>query len=141
MINSSESKLRDLKISVNLGEGYNDPMCFVECAVVAEKYGFDTVWFGDHLLPWIHSQSRSAFVWSVLPLALDRTKRINAGVLVTSPIGGRYHPLIVGQAAATLDNLFPGRFHLGVGSGESVNESNFFVNGWPKWKERMSQID
>ena len=123
--------LDKLKISVNLGESYNDPISFVECAVIAEKYGFDTVWFGDHLLPWIHNQNKSAFVWSVIPIALDRTKRINVGVLVTSQIGGRYHPLIIGQAAATVDNLFPNRFRLGVGSGEAVNESNFFDNRWP----------
>jgi G6PDH family F420-dependent oxidoreductase len=132
--------MREMKISINLGEGYNDPMRFVECAVVAEKYGFDTVWFGDHLLPWIHSQNKAAFAWSVMPIALDRTKNIKVGVLVTSPIGGRYHPLIVGQAAATLDNLFPGRFQLGVGSGEAVSESNFFSNGWPKWKDRMDRL-
>ena len=129
-----------LKISVNLGEGYNDPMRFVECAVVAEKYGFDTAWFGDHLLPWIHRQNRSAFVWSVMPLALERTKRINVGVLVTSPIGGRYHPIIVGQAAATLDNMYPGRFRLGVGSGEAINEKSFFPNGWPKWQQRIDRL-
>ena len=136
----SDRNLAELKISVNLGEGYNDPMRFVECTIVAEKYGFNTVWFGDHLLPWIHSQNKSAFVWSVLPVALDRTKRVNIGVLVTSPIGGRYHPLVIGQAAATLDNMFPGRFRLGVGSGEAVNENFFFVDNWPRWTERMNRL-
>jgi G6PDH family F420-dependent oxidoreductase len=129
-----------LKISVNVGEGYNDPLDFVKCSVVAEKYGFDTVWFGDHLLPWTHSQNRSAFVWSVMPSALERTKRIKIGPVVTSPIGGRYHPLIIGQAAATLDNMYPGRFQLGVGSGEAINESNFFPNNWPLWKERIDRL-
>jgi len=62
-----------------------------------------------------------------LILVLNRRKHIKAGVLVTSPIGGRYHPLIIGQAAATIDNLFPGRFKLGVGSGEAVNENNFLT--------------
>lgn len=132
-------KTPDLKISINLGEAYNDPARFVKCAVVADKYGFDTVWFGDHLLPWIHSHNRSAFVWSVMPVALDRTKRVNVGVLVTSPIGGRYHPLIIGQAAATIDNMYPGRFRLGVGSGEAVNENNFFPEGWPKWPKRIGR--
>jgi G6PDH family F420-dependent oxidoreductase len=129
-----------LKISVNVGEGYNDPLDFVKCSVVAEKYGFNTVWFGDHLLPWTHSQNRSAFVWSVMPSALERTKRIKIGPVVTSPIGGRYHPLIIGQAAATLDNMYPGRFQLGVGSGEAINESNFFPNNWPLWKERIDRL-
>jgi coenzyme F420-dependent glucose-6-phosphate dehydrogenase len=129
-----------LKISVNIGEGYNDPMQFVECAVVAEKYKFDTVWFGDHLLPWVHSQNKSAFVWSVMPVALDRTKKVNIGPVVTSPIGGRYHPVIIGQAAATLDNMYPGRFLLGVGSGEAMSEARFFPNGWPKWQERIERL-
>jgi len=129
-----------LKISVNIGEGYNDPMQFVKCAVVAEKYGFDTVWFGDHLLPWVHNQNKSAFVWSVMPSALQRTKKIKVGPLVTSPIGGRYHPAIIGQAAATLDNMYPGRFQLGVGSGEAINEINFFSNLWPTWQERIERL-
>lgn len=129
-----------MKISINLGEGYNDPMRFVDCAVAADRYEFDTVWFGDHLLPWIHSQNKSAFVWSVMPIALDRTKHVNVGVLVTSPIGGRYHPLVIGQAAATLDNMFPGRFRLGIGSGEAVSESYFFPDGFPRWPERMSRL-
>jgi G6PDH family F420-dependent oxidoreductase len=130
----------DLKISVNIGEGYNDPMRFVECAVIAEQYGFDTVWFGDHLMPWVHSQNKSAFAWCVMPVALDRTKRIKVGPLVTSPIGGRYHPIIIGQASATLDNMYPGRFLLGVGSGEAINEAIFFPNGMPKWRERIERL-
>jgi len=129
-----------LKLSVNIGEGYKDPLNFVKCAIVAEKFGFDTVWFGDHLLPWAHNQNKSAFVWSVMPSALERTKRIKVGPVVTSPIGGRYHPLIIGQAAATLDNMYSGRFQLGVGSGEAINEANFFSNSWPKWPERMGRL-
>jgi len=129
-----------LKISVNIGEGFNDPRDFVEAAVVAEKYSFDTVWFGDHLLPWVHSQNKSAFVWSVMPTALERTRKVKVGPLVTSPIGGRYHPLIIGQAAATLDNMYPGRFPLGVGSGEAINETNFFPDVWPKWQDRIERL-
>ena len=129
-----------LQISVNIGEGYHDPMQFVECVVVAERYGFNAVWFGDHLLPWIHNQNKSAFVWSVMASALDRTERIKVGPIVTSPIGGRYHPAIIGQAAATLDNMYPERFQLGVGSGEAINEANFFPNGWPRWQERIDRL-
>jgi coenzyme F420-dependent glucose-6-phosphate dehydrogenase len=132
-------KLSRLKISVNIGEGYNDPMQFIECVSVAEKYQFDVVWFGDHLLPWIHSQNKSGFVWSIMPVALDRTRKVKVGVLVTSPIGGRYHPLIIGQASASIDNMYPGRFLLGVGSGEAINESRFFAH-WPKWQERIERL-
>jgi coenzyme F420-dependent glucose-6-phosphate dehydrogenase len=129
-----------LKISINVGEGYNDPTRFVECVVAAERYGFYAVWFGDHLVPWVHSQNKSAYVWSVMPSALGKTERIKVGPMVTSPIGGRYHPLIVGQASATLDNMYPGRFLLGVGSGEAINEANFFSGHWPRWRERIERL-
>jgi coenzyme F420-dependent glucose-6-phosphate dehydrogenase len=59
---------------------------------------------------------------------------------VTTPIGWRYHPLVIGQAAATLDNMFPGKFLLGVGSGEAVSESYFFKNGIPNWTERIHRL-
>jgi coenzyme F420-dependent glucose-6-phosphate dehydrogenase len=75
-----------------------------------------------------------------MPSALEKTERIKVGSLVTSPIGGRYHPAIIGQAAATLDNMYPGRFQLGVGSGEAINEANFFPNGWPRWQERIESL-
>jgi coenzyme F420-dependent glucose-6-phosphate dehydrogenase len=129
-----------LKISVDVGENYNDPQKFVECAIVAERYGFDTVWFGDHFLPWFHSGRKSSFVWSVMPVALDKTENIKVGPDVTCPIGGRFHPAIVAQASATIDNMYPGRFLLGVGSGEAINEARFFPNGWPKWSERIERL-
>lgn len=132
--------LTSLKVSLDIGESYHDPISFVECAIMAEKYGFDTVWFGDHLLPWTHSRKRSSFVWSVMPVALDRTKNLHIGVFVTVPIGGRYHPVIVAQAAATLDNMYPGRFSLGVGSGEAMSDGMFFPEGWPKWNERIERL-
>jgi len=115
-------------------------MRFVECTAVADKYGFDTVWFGDHLLPWTHRRRGAPFVWSTMPVALDRTRKVNVGVFVTTPIGGRYQPLIMAQAAATLDNMYPGRFALGVGSGEAMNDALFFPQGWPKWHERIERL-
>jgi len=59
---------------------------------------------------------------------------------VTVPIGARYHPAIIAQAVATLDNMYPGRSLLCVGSGEAMNEANFLVNGWPPWAERMDRL-
>jgi coenzyme F420-dependent glucose-6-phosphate dehydrogenase len=61
------------------------------------------------------------------------------GPAVTVPIGARYHPLIVGQAAATLDNMFPGRFLLGVGTGQAMSEQRF-MGRWPEWKERGERM-
>jgi coenzyme F420-dependent glucose-6-phosphate dehydrogenase len=75
-----------------------------------------------------------------MSVALDRTWRIKVGPVVTSPIGGRYHPVIIGQASATLDNMYPGRFLLGVGSGEAMSEAVFFNEGWPKWHERTERL-
>jgi coenzyme F420-dependent glucose-6-phosphate dehydrogenase len=130
-----------LKISVDIGENYNDPLRFVECAQVAEKSGFETIWFGDHFLPWFHGGNRSSFVWSVMPVALDRTRKIKIGPDVTCPIGGRFHPAIVAQASATIDNMYPGRFLLGVGSGEAINEARFLPKGWPNWNERIGRLN
>jgi coenzyme F420-dependent glucose-6-phosphate dehydrogenase len=75
-----------------------------------------------------------------MSVALDRTKKVKVGPVVTSPIGGRYHPVIIGHASATLDNMYPSRFLLGVGSGEAMSEAMFFPDGWPKWKERTERL-
>jgi G6PDH family F420-dependent oxidoreductase len=131
----------NIKLSIDLGESYQDPIQFVECAKLAEELRIETVWFGDHFLPWSHSGNKSAFVWSVMAVALDRTKKVLIGPNVTSPIGGRYHPAIIAQAVATLDNMYPGRVLLGVGSGEAINEARFFPDSmFPKWRERIERL-
>ncbi len=129
-----------VEIQLNLGENDCDPQEFVNAAVCADKLGFRTVWFGDHIFPWFHSGKRSSFVWSMLSVALEKTDRIKVGPWVTVPIGARYHPAIVAQAAATLDNMYPGRVLLGVGSGEALNERPFWNDTWPKWDERMERL-
>jgi len=107
--------------------------------VKIERTGFDVVWLGDHFYPWHHSFKHNFYVWSMLPVILSRTKKIRGGVSVTVPIGGRYHPAIIAQAAATIDVMFPGRFLLGVGSGEAMNELPF-LGYWPKWDERIERL-
>jgi len=107
--------------------------------VMAEEAGFDVLWLGDHFHPWHHSFKHNFYVWSVLPTVLARTKRIRTGVEVTVPIGGRYHPAIIAQASATIDVMFPGRFLLGVGSGEAMSETPF-LGYWPKWEERIERL-
>jgi G6PDH family F420-dependent oxidoreductase len=67
------------------------------------------------------------------------TREIKIGPYVTCPIGARYHPAIIAQASATLDNMYPGRFLLGVGAGEAVNETPF-LDRWPPWQERMDRL-
>ena len=134
---------RKFKIGVDVGENDVEPADFLNCAILAEEIGFDSVWFGDHFMPWIHTGGKSAFIWSLLGSSLERTRRIAMGPDVTCPIGGRFHPAVVAQAAATLDNMYPGRFMLGVGSGEAVNEARFFneqLGYWPKWNERIQRL-
>lgn len=127
-------------VQLDIGENYYDPMEFVETVQFTEGLGFKTAWLGDHFVPWYHSANKSAFVWSVLGVAFERTSSIRLGPLVTTPIGARYHPAIVAQASATLDNMYPGRFLLGVGSGEALNERPFWNGRWPKWDERMERL-
>lgn len=129
-----------IEISLNLGENDYDPRAFVDAAVYAERMGFRIVWFGDHIFPWYHSGKRSSFVWSLMGVALAKTNRIRVGPWVTVPIGARYHPAIIAQAAATLDNMYPGRLVLGVGTGEALNERPFWNGNWPKWEERMDRL-
>ena len=129
-----------IEISANLGENDYDPVAFIDAAVYAEELGFQTAWFGDHIYPWYHSGKRSSYAWAMMPLALERTKKIKVGPWVTVPTGARYHPAIIAQAAATLDNMYPGRVKLGVGTGEALNERPFWNDRWPKWEERMERL-
>ena len=132
--------MRKVEVTANLGEIDYDPQDFVDAAIYAEKMGFTTVWLGDHVFPWYHSGKRSSFVWSVMPVALAKTSSIKVGPWVTVPTGARYHPAIIAQASATLDNMYPGRVQLGVGTGEALNECPFWNGTWPKWSERMERL-
>ncbi len=76
----------------------------------------------------------------MMPVALEKTDKIRVGPWVTVPTGARYHPAIIAQAAATLDNMYPGRVVLGVGTGEALNERPFWNGRWPKWEERMDRL-
>lgn len=107
--------------------------------VMADSAGFDYLAMGDHFLPWHDSFNHSFFAWEVLAAVAAKTKRIQVGPDVTVPIGGRYHPAIIAQAAATMERIFPGRFVLGLGSGEAMNEQRF-LGFWPPWRERMDRL-
>jgi G6PDH family F420-dependent oxidoreductase len=130
---------KPLQVAIDIGENEQDPNYFKECVVLGEKLGFDVIWLGDHFLPWAHSSNRSSFVWSLMGSSLEASKKVKLGPYVTTPIGARYHPAILAQAAATLDNMYPGRFLLTVGTGEAMNEVPFFGR-WPGWKERMERL-
>ncbi|HYB04057.1 MAG TPA: LLM class flavin-dependent oxidoreductase [Nitrososphaerales archaeon] len=129
---------KSFELALDIGENEKDPQEFKECVILAEKLGFDVAWLGDHFMPWAHSSNRSSYVWSLMGACLEASKKIRLGPYVTTPIGARYHPLIIAQAASTLDNMYPGRFVLTVGTGEAMNEAPFF--GWPSWNERMERL-
>src|SRR5687767_12864888 len=97
------------------------PSALVANARRAEQAGLDFLTTSDHFHPWVTAQGHSPFVWSVLGAVAASTERIPVAVGVTCPIV-RIHPAIVAQAAATTSLLFEGRFSLGVGTGEALNE-------------------
>ncbi|WP_129113804.1 LLM class flavin-dependent oxidoreductase [Halegenticoccus tardaugens] len=127
-----------MRLGIDLGGMYEPPDYYLDRAQSVEAAGFDSLWFGDHFQPWFHDGGRAPFAWSWIPAALERTDAIPIGVFVTPPLY-RYHPLVVANAAATLDNMYPGRFRLGVGTGERVNEHPF-VDEWPSWAERGTRL-
>ena len=88
---------------------------------LAEERGFEFALISDHFHPWIDRQGNSPFVWGVLGAIAQATERLEIGTGVTCPTM-RIHPAIIAQAAATAAALMPGRFFLGVGTGENLNE-------------------
>jgi G6PDH family F420-dependent oxidoreductase len=105
------------------------PRQLVTDVVAAEQAGFDFAVISDHYFPWLDAQGHSSYAWSVLGAAAQATERLPLMTYVTCPII-RYHPVIVAQAAATVQLLSEGRFTLGLGSGENLNE-HVVGGGWP----------
>lgn len=97
------------------------PKELIRQAIRAESAGFDFVEISDHYHPWLDEQGHSPFAWTVLGAIAAQTERIGLATGVTCPTV-RYHPAIIAQAAATLALVSDGRFTLGVGSGERLNE-------------------
>ncbi|MEO6796379.1 MAG: TIGR03557 family F420-dependent LLM class oxidoreductase [Candidatus Dormibacter sp.] len=103
----------------------------------AEAAGFSGVMAADHVQPWTPDQGQAAFVWSFMTAAAERTKG-DIGPGVTCP-SFRQHPAIIAQAAATMAAMYPGRFWLGLGSGEALNE-HVVASYWPEVAERISRM-
>ena len=105
------------------------PKQLVRDVALAEDAGFDFAVISDHYFPWLDAQGHSPYAWSVLGAAAQATERIPLMTYVTCPIR-RYHPAVVAQKAATMQLLSDGRFTLGLGAGENLNEH--IVGGqWP----------
>jgi G6PDH family F420-dependent oxidoreductase len=118
-------------------EGFG-PKELVRQAQLAEASGFDFVEISDHYHPWLDSQGHSPFAWSVLGVIAAKTDSIDLATGVTCPTI-RYHPAIIAQAAATMAIVSDGRFTLGVGSGERLNE-HVVGRGFPAVAERQAML-
>ncbi|MGH2833339.1 MAG: LLM class F420-dependent oxidoreductase [Solirubrobacteraceae bacterium] len=105
------------------------PDRLVADVVSAEQAGFDFSVISDHYQPWLDAQGHAPYAWSVLGAAAQATERIGLMTYVTCPIL-RYHPAVVAQKAATMQILSHGRFRLGLGAGESLNE-HVVGKRWP----------
>ena len=118
------------------GEQFGPNELLHQC-VRAEEAGFGGILASDHFHPWTPQQGQSPFVWAFLG-ALGREVSLPFCTGVTPP-GYRYHPAVVAQAAATLEVMYPGRFRLGLGAGEALNEH--VVGGyWPEPQERVARL-
>ncbi|WP_076479842.1 TIGR03557 family F420-dependent LLM class oxidoreductase [Williamsia sterculiae] len=127
-----------MKVGYKLMAEIFDPKEIVRQAVAAERAGFDFVEVSDHYHPWLYSHKHSGFAWSMLAAIAVQTERIELATGVTCPFM-RYHPAIIAQAAATTAVLSDGRFVLGVGSGERLNE-HVTGQGWPSVRVRHEML-
>ena len=116
----------------------NGPKDLVRYAVSAEHRGFDFEVCSDHFSPWLSSQGHAPNAWAVLGAVAQVTERVDLYTYVTCPTM-RYHPVIVAQQAATVQILADGRFTLGLGSGENLNE-HVIGKGWPAITQRQEML-
>jgi coenzyme F420-dependent glucose-6-phosphate dehydrogenase len=114
------------------------PSQLVDQAVAAERAAFDGVNVSDHFQPW-WEPGHSGQAWALLGAIGQATKDVSIGTGVTAPVH-RYHPAVVAQFGATLQELFPGRGFLGIGSGESLNESPAGMD-WPDTGEQVRRLE
>ncbi|SCL45725.1 F420-dependent oxidoreductase, G6PDH family [Micromonospora citrea] len=127
-----------MKIGYKLAaEGYG-PQEIIRQAVRAEQAGFDFVEMSDHFHPWLDVQGHSSFAWSVLAAIAAKTDTLGLATGVTCPTV-RYHPAIIAQAAATMALISDGRFTLGVGAGERLNE-HVVGQGFPSVRGRHERL-
>ena len=128
-----------MEIGYALSSEEHAPRDLVRNAVSAEDAGFAFSLISDHFHPWIDRQGQSVFVWGALGAIAASTRSLHVGTGVTCPLV-RIHPAIVAQAAATAAALLPGRFFLGVGTGENLNE-HVLGDRWPSTAERREMLE
>jgi coenzyme F420-dependent glucose-6-phosphate dehydrogenase len=126
-----------LQLGWKAGTEQYPPGELLDYAIAAEEAGFDAIDVSDHFQPW-SERGQAGFVWSWLGAVAVKTSQITLGTGVTCPTL-RYHPAVIAQAAATMGCFAPGRFYLGVGTGEALNE--YAATGqWPDYKIRRDQL-
>lgn len=127
-----------VEIGYFLSSEEHTPGELVHGAIRAEEAGFRKAWISDHFHPWNDAQGQSPFVWSVLG-GIAQATQLHLTTAVTCPTF-RTHPVVVAHAAATTACLFEGRFSLGVGTGEALNEH---VTGlpWPRVEVRLAMLE
>jgi coenzyme F420-dependent glucose-6-phosphate dehydrogenase len=125
-----------MKIGFHASHEQFTPRHLLDLVQQAENAGFQAVLSSDHFHPWSDKQGESGFAWSWLGAAMQATT-LEYGI-VNAP-GQRYHPAIIAQAVATLDQMFPGRFFLCAGSGQNLNE-NITGKKWPAKRDRNIRL-
>jgi coenzyme F420-dependent glucose-6-phosphate dehydrogenase len=126
------------KIGFTLCSEEFGPQELVRLAERAEEVGYDFLSISDHFHPWVDAQGHSPFVWGVLGGVAQVTERIEVGTGVTCPTQ-RIHPAIIAHASATAAAMLPGRFWLGIGSGENLNE-HILGERWPETAVRQERM-
>jgi G6PDH family F420-dependent oxidoreductase len=128
-----------MKLGYFLSSEEHDPRELVRQAQLAEQAGFEGLWISDHFHPWNDAQGHSGFVWATIGAIGHATDRLKVTTAVTCPTM-RMHPAIVAQAAATSAVLLDGRFALGLGTGEALNE-HILGDRWPAADERLEMLE
>lgn len=128
-----------VEVGYALSSEEHRPTDLVRHARLAEEAGFTFALISDHYHPWVDAQGHSPFVWSVIGGIAQVTERLRLGTGVTCPTI-RIHPAIIAQAAATAAAMMPGRFFLGVGTGENLNE-HILGDRWPAHDVRAEMLD
>ena len=128
-----------MRIGYKLSSEDHDAPTLVRDARIAEERGFAFGMISDHFLPWTYQQGESPFVWAVLGGIAEATENLELVTGVTCPTV-RIHPVIVAQAAVTVATMMPGRFSLGVGSGELLNE-HILGDHWPPAEIRHEMLE
>lgn len=127
-----------VEIGYHLSSEEHGPKDLIRYAQRAEQAGFQFATISDHYLPWLERQGNSPYAWTVLGAVAQVTSYLRFGTAVTAPLI-RYHPAILAQAAATVATMIPGRFFLGVGTGENLNE-HILGKSWPEASIRRDML-